>query len=166
MLNIKIIFISLIALILSACGTTSSQNKHSTYKKTTTNITIGSGVNRPVALYAMKFLGTPYRYGGSSPSEGFDCSGLIQYSTKNTLNINIPRTAAQQSTFGKKIKVNELQAGDLVFFNTSSKPNSHSGIYLGSNNFVHAPSTGGVVRVDSLNNPYWKPRINMARRIQ
>lgn len=166
MLNINIIFISLTALILSACGTTNSQKKHSTYKKTTTNITVGSGVNRPVALYAMKFLGTPYRYGGSSPSEGFDCSGLIQYSTKNTLNINIPRTAAQQSTFGKKIKVSELQAGDLVFFNTSSKPNSHSGIYLGNNNFVHAPSTGGVVRVDSLNNPYWNPRINMARRIQ
>lgn len=165
-LNIKIFFISLLVLMLTACGTTSSHKKHSAYKKTTTNITVGSGVNRPVALYAMKFLGTPYRYGGSSPSEGFDCSGLIQYSTKKALNINIPRTAAQQSSFGKKIKISALKAGDLVFFNTSSKPNSHSGIYLGNNNFVHAPSTGGVVRVDSLNNPYWKPRINMARRIR
>ncbi|MGL4767630.1 MAG: C40 family peptidase [Formosimonas sp.] len=153
----------LAALLLVACSTTPHRVA---YKKPPINVTVGQGPNRAIATYAMQLLGTPYHFGGSSPSEGFDCSGLIQYSAKNALNLNLPRVAAKQAEFGQRLEPSALQAGDLVFFNTSGQPNSHSGIYLGDTFFIHAPSTGGVVRVDSLTNPYWQPRLIGARRIR
>ena len=162
----RLLFICLCALSIAACGTTGVKRSKTPYKKPPINVTVGQGPNRAMATYAMQFLGTPYYFGGSSPAQGFDCSGLIQYSAKNALNINMPRVAAKQGEFGREIDVDDLKAGDLVFFNTSGQPNSHSGIYLGDTFFVHAPSTGGVVRVDSLTNPYWQPRLNAARRIK
>ncbi len=164
---IQRLFLVFIAITLAACGTTGGKKRYKTaYKKPPINVTVGAGPNREMAIYAMKFIGTPYYFGGSSPEEGFDCSGLIQYSAKRALNINMPRVTAQQSEFGQRINADELKAGDLVFFNTTRQPNSHAGIYLGDTFFVHAPSSGGVVRVDSLTNPYWQPRINDARRIK
>ncbi|GHA75936.1 hypothetical protein GCM10009007_16220 [Formosimonas limnophila] len=163
--NLQKLTLIFLALILVACGSTGSK-KRVPYKKPPVNVTIGAGPNRAFAVEAMKYLGTPYYFGGSAPSEGFDCSGLIQYSAKRSLGLNLPRTTRQQSQFGEKISVDELKAGDIVFFNTTGQPNSHAGIYLGDTFFVHAPSSGGVVRVDSYTNPYWQPRINSARRIK
>jgi cell wall-associated NlpC family hydrolase len=154
-----------LALTLIACGSTGTK-KQIPYKKPPANVNIDAGPNRAFAVEAMKYLGVPYFFGGSSPTEGFDCSGLIQYSAKRSLGLNLPRTTSQQSQFGEKISVDELKAGDIVFFNTTSQPNSHAGIYLGNTFFVHAPSSGGVVRVDSYTNPYWQARINSARRIK
>jgi cell wall-associated NlpC family hydrolase len=163
--KLKWLLISLSILVLTACGTTGHRSKIP-YQKPPLNVSVGAGPNRAIAVEAMKYRGTPYYFGGSSPSEGFDCSGLIQYSSKRALNLNLPRTSAQQSQFGQEIDLDELAAGDVVFFNTSSQPNSHSGIYIGDNYFVHAPSSGGVVRVDSLSNPYWQPRIYVIRRVK
>ncbi|AXF85835.1 Murein DD-endopeptidase MepS/Murein LD-carboxypeptidase [Ephemeroptericola cinctiostellae] len=160
------LFLFVMAIGLTACSSTHDKRGRSGYSKPPSNITVGAGPNRALAVYAMKYLGTPYHYGGSSPSEGFDCSGLVQWSAKQSLNLNIPRSTDQQSQFGDELNVSRMAAGDLIFFNTSSQPNSHVGIYLGDGYFVHSPSSNGVVRVESLNNPYWLPRTSIARRIQ
>lgn len=150
---------------ISACTTTSHHAKRP-YSKPPINVSVGNGPMRELAVEAMKYRGTPYYFGGSSPEQGFDCSGLVQYSAKRALNVNVPRMTSKQSEFGHSIDLDQIQAGDLVFFNITSQPNSHVGIYIGDNYFVHAPSSGGVVRVDSLGNPYWAPRINQARRVK
>lgn len=155
-----------LAALISACSTT-TPTRHGKYKgKTPQNVSIAAGPNREVAVYAMKFLGTPYRYGGSSPADGFDCSGLVQYSAKKSLNVNMPRRSSDQAGYGSNISFANIKAGDLLFFNTSGSPNSHVGIYLGQTYFVHAPSSGGAVRVEDYTMDYWQKRFNGARRIQ
>nr|MBF0685938.1 C40 family peptidase [Pseudomonas sp.] len=130
-------------------------------------ITHGHGIIAPEAALAdqaLDFLGTSYKYGGESPS-GFDCSGLVWYVANETLGLKLPRTAADQAKLGTKVARAELQRGDLVFFNTMGRRYSHVGIYLGGGEFVHAPSTGGKVRVEKLATRYWNTRYNGARRI-
>lgn len=114
---------------------------------------------------ALNYLGVPYRYGGTTTS-GFDCSGFTRYVFEKTLNISIPRTAAEQAHYSGFLKVSrdELQPGDLVFFNTMKRAYSHVGIYLGNGKFVHSPRTGSVVRVDRIANSYWSARFDGARR--
>ncbi len=105
---------------------------------------------------AKKYTGTKYRFGGTTP-KGFDCSGFVQYVFKQN-GFSIPRTADEQYNLGKKIKKRaELEPGDLVFFSTYEKGASHCGIYLGKNKFIHVSSSKGV-RIDSLDDSYWKPR--------
>lgn len=111
---------------------------------------------------AQQMLGVPYRSGGSSP-RGFDCSGLVSYSYKRA-GIHIPRTTAQQYTQSQKIPRRDLQSGDLVFFNLKGRKISHVGIYLDRGRFIHAPSSGKSVSIDSLENPYWHSRYRGAGR--
>ncbi|NLJ52317.1 MAG: C40 family peptidase [Alcaligenaceae bacterium] len=117
-----------------------------------------------LAQAALNYLGVRYRYGGTSPSNGFDCSGLIHYIADKHLGMEIPRVAASQAKIGTAVKRSELQPGDLVFFNTRGARNSHVGVYLGNNEFVHAPRTGSVVRVEKISS-YWDQRWNGARRL-
>lgn len=114
---------------------------------------------------ALALLGTKYRYGGTSPDEGFDCSGLIWFAVNETHGLELPRTTADLARQGRQVKRAELKRGDLVFFNTMGRRYSHVGIYLGNGDFVHAPSSGGVVRVENLSVRYWNSRYNGARRI-
>ncbi|MGM9924507.1 MAG: C40 family peptidase [Bacillus sp. (in: firmicutes)] len=109
----------------------------------------------------LKYIGTPYKWGGITPS-GFDCSGFVNYNYKKA-GISVPRTSASQHQTGKYVGINGLRKGDLVFFNTSGKGVSHVGIHIGNNKFVHASSTG--VRVDSMSNSYWKPKFVGGKRI-
>lgn len=125
---------------------------------------IAAGPNRSIALSAMNYLGTPYRNSGSTPS-GFDCSGLVQYVAAHTKNLKLPRSATEQQTIGQHLNPNQIQAGDLLFFNTTGQPYSHVGIYLGETFFIHAPSKGGVVRVEDFSLPYWQSRYTGARRL-
>jgi murein DD-endopeptidase len=113
---------------------------------------------------ALKMVGKPYRYGGSTPAKGFDCSGLVQYSFRQA-GVALPRDTEQQRRASASIRVSSLRRGDLVFFNEGWKRNSHVGIYLGGGKFVHAPSSRGYVRTDRLDSPYWKKHLSEARRV-
>lgn len=116
-------------------------------------------------LQALLALGVDYQNGGSSPATGFDCSGLVAHVYREAWGIGLPRTAQEQSMAGTAVSLSELQAGDLVFYDTLGRPNSHVGIYLGDGRFVHAPKSGAQVRVEELGNRYWRTRFTGARRI-
>lgn len=119
------------------------------------------------ALYArvMLVVNTPYTYGGNTPEGGFDCSGLIQYAIQGITTRRLPRTTAQWAGVSAEIDRRDLQRGDFLFFNTMGGRYSHMGIYAGNNQFVHAPSSGGVVKTVSLDNPYFSRRFTEARTI-
>ena len=107
---------------------------------------------------------SPYRWGGSSPRHGFDCSGLVQHVYREALGIELPRTSREMGTRGTKVARADLAPGDLVFFQTGRHPNSHVGIYIGHGRFVHAPSSGSIVRVEAIDKRYWMKRFNGGRR--
>lgn len=118
-----------------------------------------------LALRAMGMIGIRYKYGGTVPENGLDCSGLVRYLFKEVWGTELPRTSEEISRVGERIDTNELQPGDLVFYNTLRRGFSHVGIYLGDNKFIHAPSGGGQVRIESMDVNYWQKRFNGARRI-
>ena len=116
------------------------------------------------AGYALKMVGKPYRYGGASPSRGFDCSGLVQYSYRRA-GVRLPRSTEAQLRVSRPIRRAELRRGDLIFFDEKGGDDSHVGIYLGDGTFVHAPSSGKTVRRDRLDSPYWRKHLSELRRI-
>ncbi|HMM54584.1 MAG TPA: C40 family peptidase [Candidatus Desulfobacillus sp.] len=118
-----------------------------------------------LVLRALSLVGANYRRGGESPDTGFDCSGLVRHVFRESLGLSLPRTSKEISHFGEKIDNEALQPGDLVFFNTLRRGFSHVGIYLGEHRFVHAPVTGGQVRIEDMRKSYWVKRFNGARRI-
>ena len=118
-----------------------------------------------VLINALSLTSIQYKYGGSSPATGFDCSGFVRYVFRNVANLSLPPTARAIAQIGKSVKKDDLQPGDLVFFNTLKKAFSHVGIYIGDNKFIHAPSTGKAVQVDSLQNSYWSSHFEGAQRL-
>jgi cell wall-associated NlpC family hydrolase len=118
-----------------------------------------------LVLQAVGMLGIHYKYGGTTPENGLDCSGLVRYVYKEAWGTNLPRTSAEISHVGQRIDPHDLRPGDLVFYNTLKRGFSHVGIYLGGNKFIHSPSPGGDVRIESMDLNYWKRRFNGARRI-
>ncbi len=131
-----------------------------------------SGVepNNPAAanallIRAISLVGTPYRYGGNTPDTGFDCSGLVNYVFRDMLDLRLPRTSRELAAMqGPKIATNRLATADLVFFGSGGNV-SHVGIYVGEGRFVHAPSTGGTVRLDRLDGAYWRDHYTGAKRV-
>jgi cell wall-associated NlpC family hydrolase len=125
--------------------------------------------DRPLAVeraadFALALVGIPYHFGGSSPSTGFDCSGLVQFSFREA-DIALPRMTGQQRDASSRIPLSSLQRGDLLFFHLDGKRNSHVAIYLGEGYFVHAPSSGKQVRTDRLDSTYWRSQLSEARRV-
>jgi cell wall-associated NlpC family hydrolase len=116
------------------------------------------------AGHALKMLGKPYRFGGATPSAGFDCSGLVQFSFQQA-GVSVPRSTERQRSNSLPVRRADLRRGDLLFFDLEGKKNSHVGIYLGAGKFVHAPSSGKDVRSDRLDSPYWKKHLSEARRL-
>jgi cell wall-associated NlpC family hydrolase len=118
-----------------------------------------------ILMRAISLVGTPYRYGGNTPEGGFDCSGLVNYVYRDMLDVRLPRTSRDLASMqGPRIPPDRLAAADLVFFGSSGSV-SHVGIYVGEGRFVHAPSTGGTVRLDHLDGPYWRDHYTGARRV-
>ena len=113
---------------------------------------------------AMGYLGVPYKRGGNGET-GFDCSGFVRAMYENTLGLVLPHNAKAQAAVTEKIDRNELQPGDLVFYNTLRKTFSHVGIYIGNGKFIHSPRTGGEVRIENMSDTYWVKRFHGARRV-
>ena len=121
-----------------------------------------SGNVKEVLTYANTFTGVPYKFGGTTPA-GFDCSGYIRYVFQK-IGFDMPRQADEQYTVGKKVEKNNLQPGDLVFFETYEPGISHSGIYIGDGQFISATSSSGVAVAD-IDDSYWGPRYRGAKRV-
>jgi cell wall-associated NlpC family hydrolase len=114
---------------------------------------------RALLAQAHRSLGIPYKLGGETPREGFDCSGLTQFIYKQGNGITLPRTAAEQSRASHTISFEQMRPGDLIFFHTSGRDVNHVGIYIGRGNFIHAASGGGKVTIDNLSKTYWQQRL-------
>ena len=166
----------LIVVFLAACssapqkasrssGSSSSANAWRTRPPGFPNFVDHSIGREEISIQAMSLVGIPYRWGGNTPDSGFDCSGLVKYVFARAARVDLPRTTADMSQRGETIDPDEIAAGDLVFFNTTGRPHSHVGIYVGKLRFVNAPSTGGTVRLDYLTNPYWAKHFDGIRRM-
>lgn len=122
-----------------------------------------ASIQAHAAKVAKSMVGKRYRYGGNNPGKGFDCSGLVNYSY-NRAGLKVARSTKTIKKATRPVLVSSIRKGDLVFFNQKGKRASHVGIYVGNNQFVHAPSSGKRVRVDRLDNPYWRKHWNSVRR--
>ncbi|KWR88730.1 C40 family peptidase [Cupriavidus sp. IDO] len=152
-------------LLLAACAA-SPPSRHGALPRTPGKPMIDPSAGlEEISIQAMSLVGTPYRYGGNTPDAGFDCSGLVRYVVSRAANVNLPRTTEAMGERGTALDRSEVASGDLVFFNTTGRANSHVGIYVGQNRFVHAPSTGGTVRLEDMGKSYWASRYNGARRV-
>lgn len=174
---IRLICCIFLSLTLAACSSSKAPSKKksrptastsrassSAKKIRITHISAQKGGSE-VVMYAMGLIGIGYQFGGSNPQAGFDCSGMTGYIYKNALGVTLPRTAADIANASRVINKSQLKVGDLVFFNTNGKPYSHMGIYIGSSKFIHAPSTNGLIRTESMNNRYFAQRFTSAHTL-
>jgi cell wall-associated NlpC family hydrolase len=153
--------------LLSACSTEPRQPQSVSLSGTGTAVEAPARLTldqaNDVTLYAISLVGTPYRWGGNTPEGGFDCSGLIGHVYKSRAGVQPPRTVASLTDWGTPVTLASLRTGDLVVFVQKGVAN-HAGIYVGEGRFVHAPSTGGDVRLDALNSKYWAKQQVSYRR--
>ena len=123
-----------------------------------------AGVRSDIVVRALTLIDTPYRYGGSTPASGFDCSGLVRYVYQAVGARQLPRRSEEMGKLGETVTRSQLEPGDLVFFNTLARAYSHVAIYIGEGRFLHAPARGGRVRIEALDDRYWRARFDGARR--
>jgi cell wall-associated NlpC family hydrolase len=143
----------LFILLLGACASAQSDGR------------IADSATQNLASYARSLIGVPYKFRGDSPSTGFDCSGFVGHVFRHTTGIKLPRSSNEMSRVGQSISKGDLHSGDLVFFNTLHQRSSHVGIYMDDDHFIHAPSSGGSVRMENMRDAYWKKHFDGARRI-
>jgi len=146
----------MLGLALAACASTPAS---------TATAKAGGPAHERAASHALKLVGAPYRYGGTSPNTGFDCSGLVQYSYRRA-GVELPRSTEAQRRAAEPIRRADLRPGDLLFFDQEGKKNSHVALYVGNGQMVHAPSSGKTVRRDAVDSPYWKKHLSEIRRIR
>ena len=158
--------------VASKSKTVTRQNSSKVHHKVVGKIAAPSLVaankqSSTVLSRAVNVLGTPYRWGGSSPSKGFDCSGLVKYAFNDVSAVNLPRTSSAMaaSSHGQKVDRKDLKPGDLLFFNIKSRKVNHVAIYLGNDRFIHAPRRGKSVTIDTLKKPYWQKNYVVAKRV-
>lgn len=118
-----------------------------------------------MVVYALGLLGTGYKFGGRNPEAGLDCSGMVSYIVEQVSGKRLPHNAARIAGITRPINRAELKPGDLVFFNTSRRAHSHMGIYMGDGRFIHAPSSRGRIRIERMDNTYFKPRLDGVRTL-
>jgi cell wall-associated NlpC family hydrolase len=171
----RLSFIAAVAIVATGCASTGAVPRPfplpgGTPTAPSTPGTEGSVGTAPtrdgyaISSTALAFRGAPYRNGGSDPQQGFDCSGFVQF-VYNEHGVKMPRAVRQQFGMGQDVQPNDLEPGDLVFFSTIAPGPSHVGIAVGGDQFIHAPSTSGVVRVENLSSQYWASRFVGARRV-
>ncbi len=161
----NLLYLLIFSGVISGCGTV--QPSAPAPLAPTPSVQVRPSHERSEALLQVFLtLGVDYRAGGQSHATGFDCSGLVAHVFKQAYGIRLPHNARAQSEAGAPVDLVDLQAGDLVFYDTLKRPYSHVGIYIGEGKFVHAPKTGARVRVESIRASYWAQRYNGARRIE
>lgn len=153
--------ICLLALLLISCGGAPSRAPHEMVAPRISNQ--GGNNGREVVMYALGLMDVGYRFGGKNPASGLDCSGMVSYIYRQALGIVLPPNAAEIAEIGREIDISRMAPGDLVFFNTNGKPFSHVGIYLGNDRFIHAPSSNGKIRINSLKTAYYAKHLEAAR---
>lgn len=128
---------------------------------------VPEGKQQRIADAALNYLNIPYQWGGNSVATGFDCSGLVRALYQEVAGKTLPRSTAEQAAATTKINRTQLQPGDLVFFRTSRRSAySHVGIYVGNDQFIHAPRTGAQIRIEDMSANYWQTRFSGARRVE
>ncbi|MEO8802534.1 MAG: C40 family peptidase [Rudaea sp.] len=154
------LIITLVVMQFAACSRNNERSQAPQYER-------GAQANPNDILFrAISLVGTPYRYGGNTPDGGFDCSGLVDYVFRTVAGIALPRTADEISHMrAQKVLRSQLESGDIVLFHTGGRGIGHVGIYVGKGRFVHAPNSGGTVRLDSLASPYWSEHYSGAMRV-
>ncbi|SDO66959.1 Cell wall-associated hydrolase, NlpC family [Rhodoferax sp. OV413] len=152
------VFSAAAALLLGGCSTAPRAPEPSAISTVPSRLSPEQATD--ITIYALSLVGTPYRYGGNTPDAGFDCSGLIGYVYQNRAGLKLPRTVAQLQSAGQAVPREELRSGDLVVFGRGT----HAGIYVGEGRFVHAPSSGGEVRLNPLDSGYWATQKMAFRR--
>ena len=159
-------FLSLAAL-LAACSSRAPAPAPVVQPQVTYSQPSPSPIADDVLMRAIGLVGTPYRWGGNTPDSGFDCSGLIKYVYRDAAGISLPRSTREMIVMrAPTVDAKSLQSGDLVFFATNGGGQvSHAGIYVGEGRFVHAPSSGGTVRLDYLSQAYWQKSYLGAKRV-
>lgn len=150
--------------VLGGCGTAPpAQRSPAVFETSAVPARLSPELANDVTLYAVGLVGTPYRYGGNTPDTGFDCSGLIGHVFQSRAGVAPPRTVERMQLWGQPVSGDNVRSGDLVLF-AQSNVATHAGIYVGEGRFVHAPSTGGEVRLDRLNSKYWAAQQVAFRR--
>lgn len=153
-----------LTLLLGGCSTAPPGSRGSGgYGSATMPSRLSPAQAEDITIYALGLVDTPYRYGGNTPDAGFDCSGLIGHVYRSRAGVTPPRTVASLKNWGWQVRSDSIRSGDLVLFGRNSVV-SHAGIYVGGGRFVHAPSTGGTVRLDDLNSTYWAAQQLTFRR--
>lgn len=159
--------VSLFTVVLCACASKQPQPSSAQSPRSAGSISQRQSdhLANAVLFRALALVGTPYRYGGNTPEGGFDCSGLVGYVFRDAAAISLPRTSAEIGAVpGQTLRRNDLKSGDLVLFATNRKIH-HVGIYVGENRFVHAPNSGGTVRMNSLDDFGWRDTFSYGKRV-
>jgi cell wall-associated NlpC family hydrolase len=161
------IVLTALTILLAACAGTPPPSPPAPIPVSRVQLDANAQAADDVLFRALGLVGTPYRYGGNTPDSGFDCSGLINFVYRDVMGIRLPRSTREMISLDTpSISQSALQPGDLIFFATAGgKQVSHAGIYVGEGRFVHAPSTGGTVRLDSLSTHYWQKSYLDAKRV-
>ena len=160
----RIWFISAAAVILGGWGTAPpDQLGPRSWGGLEVTSRLSRGQADDINIYAVGLVGTPYHFGGNTQESGFDCSGLIGHVYQTRAGVAPPRTVSRLQGWGQPVSRKQVRSGDLVLFAQIDEA-THAGIYLGGDRFVHAPSTGGEVRLDSLNSKYWSAQQVAFRR--
>ncbi len=165
--------LALMLLLLAACSS-APRRPQPTYKESRSSLANlparapegAAGTANDVLFRAIALVGTPYRWGGNTPDGGFDCSGLVDYIYRQAAGLQLPRTSREMSAMdGRRVgTMSDLISGDLVFFGGRGGI-SHVGVYVGKGRFVHAPNSGGTVRLDDIDGPYWKDHFAFGKRL-
>lgn len=161
---------TLLLILLSACGHAPPRDDSRSHPASTPASRQAASrqaahLANAVLFRALALVGTPYRYGGNTPEGGFDCSGLVGYVFRDAAGIELPRTSAAIAALpSPRLDADELRSGDLVLFG-SRRTITHVGIYVGQRRFVHAPNSGGTVRLDSLDTRGWRETFRHGQRI-
>lgn len=170
----RLVLLAAVVLGLAACAST-LHRREATFKTSRSSLAdlparapsaASTGTANDVLFRAIALVGTPYRWGGNTPSGGFDCSGLVDYIYRNAADMALPHSSREMADLsGEKVRqMTDLASGDLVFFNGGSGI-SHVGVYVGKGRFVHAPNSGGTVRLDDIDGPYWRDHFVYGKRL-